>query len=33
MGLKRYTKQDPYNIKDARQRIALHLIENNKYTL
>lgn len=33
MGLKRYTKQDPYNIKEARQRIALHLIENNKYTL
>ncbi len=33
MGLKRYTKQDPYNIKEARQRIALHLIDNNKYTL
>lgn len=33
MGLKRYTKQEPYNIKEARQRIALHLIENNKYTL
>lgn len=33
MGLKRYTKQDPYNIKEARQRIAQHLIENNKYTL
>ena len=33
MGLKRYTKQDPYNLKEARQRIALHLIETNKYTL
>ncbi len=33
MGLKRYTKQEPYNIKEARQRIALYLIENNKYTL
>ncbi|MDE1193536.1 MAG: acyl-CoA dehydrogenase family protein [Arachidicoccus sp.] len=31
MGLKRYTKQEPLNIKEARQRIALKLINENKY--
>lgn len=32
MGLKRYTKQEPFNAKEARQRIALRLLEDNKYT-
>jgi hypothetical protein len=31
MGLKRFTKIDPYNVKDARQRIARKMIEENKY--
>ncbi len=31
MGLKRFTKTEPYNIKDARQRVAKQLIEANKY--
>ncbi len=31
MGLKRFTKMDPYNVKDARQRIARKMIEENKY--
>ncbi|MBW4888618.1 acyl-CoA dehydrogenase family protein [Mucilaginibacter sp. HMF5004] len=31
MGLKRFTKTQPYNIKDARQRVAKQLIEANKY--
>lgn len=33
MGLKRFTKQDPYNVKEARQRIAQYLIEHNKYSI
>lgn len=33
MGLKRYTKQEPFNIKETRQKIALSMIEANKYTL
>ncbi|HRP88487.1 MAG TPA: acyl-CoA dehydrogenase family protein [Edaphocola sp.] len=33
MGLKRFTKQDPYNIKEARQRIAQYLIEKNKFDI
>lgn len=32
MGLKRFTKIDPYNLKEARRRIADHLIEKNEYT-
>jgi hypothetical protein len=31
MGLRRFTKTQPYNIKDARQRVAKQLIEANKY--
>ena len=31
MGLRRFTKTAPFNIKDARQRVARQLIEANKY--
>lgn len=31
MGLKRFTKTQPFNIKEARQRVAKQLIEANKY--
>lgn len=31
MGLKRFTKTDAFNVKDARQMIAQKLIEKNKY--
>ena len=31
MGLKRFTKLAPYNMKDARRRIAARLIEANRY--
>jgi alkylation response protein AidB-like acyl-CoA dehydrogenase len=31
IGLKRFTKQEPFNAKEARQRIAQKLIEENKY--
>ena len=31
MGLKRFTKHEPFNSKEARHRIALKLIENNEY--
>lgn len=31
MGLKRFTKTEPFNIKEARQLIATQLIEKNKY--
>lgn len=31
MGLKRFTKQEPFNAKEARQLIAQKLIEENKY--
>ncbi|PZP50116.1 MAG: acyl-CoA dehydrogenase [Pseudopedobacter saltans] len=33
MGLKRFTKQEPFNVKEARQRIAQKLIADNKYSL
>lgn len=31
MGLRRFTKTEPFNIKEARQRIAQKLIQENKY--
>ncbi|MES2837676.1 MAG: acyl-CoA dehydrogenase family protein [Bacteroidota bacterium] len=31
MGLKRFTKVDPFNAKEARRRVAGKLIEENKY--
>ena len=31
MGLRRFTKTEPFNSKEARQRIAAQLIEANKY--
>lgn len=33
MGVKRFTKQDAFNPKEARQLIALNILENGKYTL
>ena len=33
LGLKRFTKVEPYNTKDARRRIAKQLIEDNDYKL
>jgi len=31
VGLRRFTKAEPFNVKEARQRIAKKLIEENKY--
>ena len=31
-GLKRFTKTDPFNSKDARRRIATKLLADNKYS-
>jgi len=31
LGLKRFTKIDPYNLKEARRRIANHVIEKGAY--
>ena len=31
IGLKRFTKQDPFNAKEARQIVAQKLIAENKY--
>jgi alkylation response protein AidB-like acyl-CoA dehydrogenase len=33
LGLKRFCKSDEFNVKEARQRIALHLIERGGYDL
>jgi alkylation response protein AidB-like acyl-CoA dehydrogenase len=33
MGLKRFTKMKPFNLKDARRRVADLLLEKNDYTL
>lgn len=32
LGLKRFTKYDPYNLKEARRTVADHLIKAGKYT-
>jgi hypothetical protein len=32
LGVKRFTKAEPFNSKDARRRIAAKLIADNKYT-
>ena len=31
MGMKRFTKMDPLNVKELRQKIAIRLIEKNAY--
>lgn len=33
MGVKRFTKAEPFNIKDARRDVANHLINANKYSI
>lgn len=33
IGLKRFTKIEPFNLKEARRRIANYLLEKNDYTL
>jgi hypothetical protein len=32
MGLKRFTKIDPYNLKEARRKVANHVIEKGEYS-
>ena len=31
LGLKRFTKIDPYNLKEARRRVANYVIEKGEY--
>ena len=31
VGLRRFTKVEPFNVKDVRQRVAQQVIEANKY--
>lgn len=31
MGIRRFTKVDPFNVKEARRRVAAKLLEENKY--
>ena len=31
MGLKRFTKTEAFNVKEARQKVATQLVDNNKY--
>ena len=33
IGLKRYTKIEPFNLKEARRRVANHLLDKNDYSL
>ena len=32
MGLKRFTKVDPYNLKNARRKVADHFINKGEYS-
>ena len=32
IGLKRFTKIEPFNLKEARRRVANHFLEKNDYT-
>jgi hypothetical protein len=32
VGLRRFTKAAPFNVKEARQRIAKKLIDDNRYS-
>jgi len=32
LGLKRFTKIEPFNLKEARRRVADHLLKDNKYS-
>ncbi len=32
MGLKRFTKMEPFNLKEARRRVANHLLDKNEYS-
>jgi hypothetical protein len=31
LGLKRFTKIDPYNLKEARRKVTNHVIEKGEY--
>ncbi|WP_138728552.1 hypothetical protein [Pedobacter helvus] len=31
VGLRRFTKMEPFNVKQARQNVAMQVIEANKY--
>jgi hypothetical protein len=31
VGLRRFTKMEPFNVKQARQNVAQQIIEANKY--
>jgi hypothetical protein len=33
LGLKRFTKANPFNVKDARRRIAARLIADGRYSM
>jgi len=33
MGMKRFTKMDSFNVKDARQKVAQKMINDNRYAI
>ena len=33
MGLRRFTKTEPFNVKEARRKVAAKVIEENRYAL
>jgi hypothetical protein len=33
MGLRRFTKTEPFNVKEARRKVAAKVIEENRYGL